>query len=56
MFTEATHIETMAWVQGPYDIEYEKIEGEWKISHLKWKQRVGPMPIKLMEIYGAKDD
>ncbi|OGO19912.1 MAG: hypothetical protein A2144_12755 [Chloroflexi bacterium RBG_16_50_9] len=55
MFTKATHIQPMAWVQGPYDLEYEKVKGNWKISRLKWIQRLGPKPIKLMKIYGAKD-
>ena len=55
-FTEATHIETFKWVQGPYDISYEKINGQWKISCLKWEQRLGPVPKKLLQIYGKKDD
>ena len=55
MFTEATHIATMSLVQGPYDCEYEKINGKWKISHLKWRQTLGPKPVKLMESYGVQD-
>lgn len=55
MFTEASHIKTMEWVHGLYHFGYEREKGKWKISHLKWIQRLGPLPFKLMEIYGAKD-
>ncbi len=56
MFTEATHIGTHAWVQGIYQCEYRKAGGRWKISDLKWKQRLGPRSVKLMEKYGVIDE
>lgn len=55
MFTEATHHQTYAWSQGPYECAYTRVNGKWKISSLKWTQRVGPKPVKLMGIYGVKD-
>lgn len=39
--------EPRPWSQGIYDMEYTKVEGEWKISHLKWRCRLGgPPPYK----------
>lgn len=29
------------WTQGLYDMEYVKENGQWKISHLKWRGRLG---------------
>lgn len=55
MFTEASHIKTMEWVHGLYHFDYEKKDGRWKISYLKWTQRLGPLPFKLMEIYQSHD-
>jgi ketosteroid isomerase-like protein len=25
-----------SWIQGKYENEYSKVNGKWKISHLKW--------------------
>jgi len=55
MFTEASHIKTMEWVHGLYHFDYAKEKGRWKISHLRWTQRLGPVPFRLMEIYGDGD-
>jgi carotenoid cleavage dioxygenase len=33
------------WSQGYYEMEYVKINGEWKISYLKWTERLSaPRP------------
>ena len=33
------------WIQGYYEMEYAKKNGEWKISGLKWRNRLGsPLP------------
>jgi len=30
------------WMQGVYDMEYKRQNGEWKISSMKWTRRIGP--------------
>jgi len=30
------------WMQGVYDMEYKRQNGEWKISSMKWTKRIGP--------------
>jgi hypothetical protein len=30
------------WMQGVYDMEYKRVNGEWKISSMKWTRRIGP--------------
>lgn len=56
LFTEATHIETHAWVQGVYRCDYRRVGRDWKIEALTWKQRLGPRSAKLMEKYGVIDE
>lgn len=31
--------EALQVLQGIYDVEYAKEEGQWKISYIKWKNR-----------------
>jgi hypothetical protein len=34
------------WMQGFYDIEYQKVDNKWKISYLKWNHRlISPMTL-----------
>jgi hypothetical protein len=41
----STGKETEDWNQGFYDMEYVKKDGKWKISLLKWRERlVSPRP------------
>lgn len=56
MFTEASHIQTHAWVQGVYDCEYVRTGDDWKIDKLTWKQRLGPRSAKLAQQYGVVDE
>ncbi|MCG3189839.1 MAG: hypothetical protein LKCHEGNO_02347 [Burkholderiaceae bacterium] len=56
MFTEASHIQTHAWVQGIYHCEYVRAGDDWKISKLTWKQRLGPRSAKLAQQYGVVDE
>ena len=38
--------ENLSVVQGIYDSEYKRVNGEWKISYIKWTPRfaLGPNP------------
>jgi hypothetical protein len=56
MMTESTIVPTMVWQQGPYNCEYKRVNGEWKISYLWWRQRVGVKPANLANRYKVKDD
>jgi hypothetical protein len=36
------HVEHgLSWTQGPYDMEYIRENGEWKINLLKWRPNIG---------------
>jgi hypothetical protein len=35
-----TH-QSLFWIQGMYDCEYERANGQWKFSLLKWRGRLG---------------
>jgi len=37
------------WVQGYYEMEYQKKNGEWRISFLKWRCRLISPPQQAME-------
>ena len=35
------------WLQGFYEMEYQRVDGQWKISFLKWRSRLmSPMTSK----------
>lgn len=34
--------QSLFWIQGLYDCEYVKENGQWKFSHLKWWDRIHP--------------
>jgi hypothetical protein len=45
LYSTGEEEEAAAWYQGFYDMEYVKRDGEWKISLLKWTERlVSPRP------------
>ena len=45
-FTDQIGGETPDWMQGFYDMEYVRENGEWKISLLKWRRRLlSPIPL-----------
>ena len=37
----AIAVDAPDWIQGYYEMEYTKKNGEWKISALKWRHRLG---------------
>ncbi len=47
--------QALFWIQGVYDMEYKRQNGEWKISSLKWIQRVGPNSMPPFPGTGASD-
>jgi hypothetical protein len=41
---------TPDWVSGPYDLEYVREDGKWKISYLKWRAtKFSPYYEKILE-------
>jgi len=34
--------QSLFWIQGIYDCEYERENGQWKISLMKWRDRIHP--------------
>jgi hypothetical protein len=41
------------WIQGYYEMEYKKVNGQWKISMLKWRARL-VSPMTTLKSYKAK--
>ena len=33
--------QSLFWVQGIYDVDYIRENGEWKFKYLKWRERLG---------------
>ena len=33
--------QSLFWVQGFYDMQYVRVNGEWKFSYFKWSERMG---------------
>jgi ketosteroid isomerase-like protein len=45
-FTDQIGGEAPDWMQGYYEMEYIRMNGEWKISHLRWRRRLlSPLPL-----------
>jgi ketosteroid isomerase-like protein len=42
MWAHATTWKPLFWVQGAYDAEYIKMNGQWKFASLKHRGRIGP--------------
>lgn len=47
---------TLQLVQGIYDMEYKKENGEWKISYIKWTARFALGPAGVLPEDGPKDE
>lgn len=33
--------QSLFWVQGIYDMEYARVDGKWKFSLMRWRERLG---------------
>jgi len=44
MHLDLTGTKAQDWAQGLYDIEYKKVNGQWKISYMGFQRRLGPPP------------
>ena len=42
MYADHRTWQSRYWLQGIYDAEYAKVNGEWKFSHLQWRSRLEP--------------
>ena len=42
LHSDQATMHVLFWVQGFYDVEYVKRNGEWKISYMKWEPRSEP--------------
>lgn len=42
MYADHRTWQSRYWLQGIYDAEYVKVDGEWKFSYLQWRPRLEP--------------
>lgn len=42
MYADHRTWQSRYWIQGIYDAEYVRVNGEWKFGHLQWRPRLEP--------------
>ena len=42
MYADHRTWQSRYWIQGIYDAEYVRVDGEWKFSYLQWRPRLEP--------------
>jgi ketosteroid isomerase-like protein len=50
MYADHRTWQSRYWIQGIYDAEYVRVDGQWKFHHLQWRPRLeppGPPPPKM---------